>query len=79
MLMMADVDLGLHRPSTLTLGIRKKLLVVIGEAGIGSIPATIPPITEVTMLDCCVYLLILVDSCCVDDSIHENVRGGSRG
>ena len=60
MLIMTDVDLGLNTPVTLPLEILKKVLMAIGEVGIGPRPATIPHITQVTMVDCCVYLLILV-------------------
>ena len=60
MLMMADVDIGLKRPATITLTILEKLLTVIGEVDIGPIKATLTPIIQVTMVYCCVYLLILV-------------------
>ena len=36
------------------------MLVVIGEVDIGTITATITPINQVTMVYCCVYLLLLV-------------------
>ena len=35
-------------------------MIVIREVYIGSRPDTITPITQVTMVDCCVYLLIIV-------------------
>ena len=57
--MVEDVDLGLKRPSTFLLKIREKLLVVMGEVDIGTIPATITPINQVTMVDFCVYLALL--------------------
>ena len=59
-LMMADADLGLKRPSTITLTIYNKLFIVIWEMKIGPRPATHPPINLVTMVYCCVHLLILV-------------------
>ena len=35
-------------------------MIVIREVYIGSRPDTITPITQVTMVDCCVYLLLIV-------------------
>ena len=52
--MMADTDLGLKRTATFPLVIQDKLLVVMGDVDIGPIPATIYPITKVTMVDCCI-------------------------
>ena len=59
-LTMTEVDLGLKIPATIPLKIWKKLLMVIGEVGISPRQATLPPITHVTILNFCVYLLILV-------------------
>ena len=59
-LMMTDRDIGLKRPVTLPLKIWEKLFMMIVEVDIGPRPSTIPPITQVTMVDFCVYLLILV-------------------
>ena len=59
-LMMADMDIGLKILDTITLTTRKKLLMAIGEVDIGPIPGTLYPITQVTMVDYCVYLLIIV-------------------
>ena len=58
--MMADMDLGLKRPSNFPIATLDKLLVVIGEVDIGPRPATIPPITQVTIVDCWIYLLLIV-------------------
>ena len=57
--MMGDVYLGLNRPATIPLAIWKKLLVVIGEVGVFTIPDALPPITHVTVVYCCIYLLLL--------------------
>ena len=54
------MDIGLMRPDTLPLTIVKTLLMVVGEVDMCPIPSTIPPMTQVTMVDCCVYLLIFV-------------------
>ena len=61
-LMMEDVGLGLNRPATFHLSIWNKLLMAIVEVDIGPRPATLPPITQVTMVDCFIYLLILIMS-----------------
>ena len=60
MLMIEDLDLGLNRPSTIIFIIVEKVLVVLGYVYVGLRPATIPPITLVTMVYCCVYFLLLV-------------------
>ena len=59
-LMMADVDIYIKRPSTLPLTIMDKMLMVIGELDIGPRPDTLSTITQVTMVYCCVYLLLLM-------------------
>ena len=51
-LLMEDMDLVLKRSETLPLAIWEKLLTVIGEVGIGPRPATLPPITQMIILDC---------------------------
>ena len=53
------MDLGLKRSATFPLAIWDKLLVVMVEVDIGLIPATLPPITQVIMVYCCVYLVII--------------------
>ena len=58
--MIAEVDIGLKRPATFPLTKLDKLLVVIGEVNMGTRPATLPPINQATMVDCCVYLVLLV-------------------
>ena len=60
MLMMEDVDLGLNITATLNFTIVEKVLMVIVEVDIGILPATLPPITHMTMFNCCVYLMLLV-------------------
>ena len=57
---MREVDLGLKIPAYLPLSIAEKLLTVIVEVDLGIILDTLPPITQATMVDCCVYLLLLV-------------------
>ena len=49
------MDIGLKIPSTYTLEIREKLLVVMVYLYIGTILATILPITQVKMVYCSVY------------------------
>ena len=58
--MMAGVDIVLKISTTFHLATWKKLLAVIGEVEISPTPATITPITHVTMVDSCVYLVLLV-------------------
>ena len=60
LVLMAEAELGLNRPSTITSEIWKNLCMVIGEVDIGPIPSTITQIIQVTMVDCCVYMLIIV-------------------
>ena len=55
-MMMVDVDLDLKIPETSPLAIWEEMLVEMVEVDIGPIPATLPPITQVTMVDCLVYL-----------------------
>ena len=57
--MVADVDLGLKRPATFPLSTWEKLLVVMGEADICPRLSTLPPITHVTMLYCCIYMVFI--------------------
>ena len=45
--------------ATFPLSIWDKLLLVMGEVDIGPRPDTVHPITHVTMVDCCVYLVLL--------------------
>ena len=61
-LMMTDVDIGLNKPSTIPIEICKKMLTMIGDVDIGPRPENLSSITHVTMVDCCVHLLILVVS-----------------
>ena len=58
-MIMTDVNLGLKIRATFALEIREKMLVVMIEVDIGPRPATLPPITQVTMSYCCVYLVLL--------------------
>ena len=58
--MMKYVDLGFRRPDTLLFKILEKVLMVMGEVNICLRPATITPITRVTMLGYCVYMFLLV-------------------
>ena len=51
-LMVAYMDLCLKRPSTSPLKIGEKLMVVTREMDIGLISATLPPITQLTMVYC---------------------------
>ena len=60
MLMTSYVDIGIKRPDTLTIAIVEKTMMVIGEVYIVPRPDTFTPITQVNMVDCCIYLLLLV-------------------
>ena len=58
--MMLDIDLGLKRTATINLIIMEKLLMVIGDVDIFPKTYNLPPITQFTMVDFCVRLLLLV-------------------
>ena len=58
-MMMSYMGLGINRSANFTLSIWGKLLVMMGEADIGPIPATITTITQATMLYCCIYLVLI--------------------
>ena len=62
MLMIADVDLFINIPATFTISIVEKVLMVIEDEDIVPISATLPTIYQVTMVYCCVYLLLLIVS-----------------
>ena len=47
-----DVDLGIKRLDTLIFVIVDKILMVMVEVRIDLRPSTLPPIAQVTMLDC---------------------------
>ena len=57
--MIEDVDLDLKRPSTIYFTIMDKVLLVIVEVIIGLRPTTLTTITQVSMGDFCVYLLLI--------------------
>ena len=50
--------------------------MLTGELDIGLIPDTIPPITQVNMTGCCVYLLIIFVSMIVFMGIYQVRLGG---
>ena len=50
--MLVEVDLGHKIPDNLPLSIGGKKLMLKGEADIGLRPATIPPITNMNVVDC---------------------------
>ena len=52
MLMMEDVDISLKRPGNLPIEMVEKVLMVIVYMDIVPIPETLPPISQVTMVDC---------------------------
>ena len=56
---MEAVDVGLKIPCTITFKIREKFLMVMVELDIGLRPATIPPINQVGVVDCWVYIFLL--------------------
>ena len=57
--MIVDVYLGLKIPANFPLSMREKLLVAMVEVGIGPSPATLTNTTQMVMVDCCVYLVLL--------------------
>ena len=59
-LMMEDADLGLKRPATIIFKIAEKVLMLRGDVEIGLRPPPIPTIIHMAMVDCWVYLLIIV-------------------
>ena len=56
---MVDVDIGIKRTANLPLSIREKLLVVMANVDIYPIPSTLNPIAQVTIVDCCIYLVLI--------------------
>ena len=51
--------LGLKRTATILFKIVEKVITFMGEVDIVIRPATLPPMTQVNMLDCCVCIFIL--------------------
>ena len=58
--MIEDVDLGLKRTATISIEILWKVFMVTEDVDIVLRPATLPTISQVIMLDSCVYLLLLI-------------------
>ena len=52
LVLMVEVGLCLKRPDTIYFAAMEQEFMLMGELGIGLIPATIPPITEVDVADC---------------------------
>ena len=52
LVLMVEAEIGLKRPTTITISITDQELVLKGEVDICIIPATIPPIIQVNMVDC---------------------------
>ena len=50
--MLIELDLGHKRPVTITITIWEKEFMLKGEADIGLLPGTIPPLTKVNLVDC---------------------------
>ena len=73
---MIDMDLGRNRTATFPHSVQNKLLVVMEDVDLGPRPDTIPTITQVTMLYCCVYLVLIVMLMIV---FMKNERGDSTG
>ena len=57
--MLVELDLGHKRQSTVPLTIREQELMLKVEVDIVNIPSTISPITNVTMLYCCLFSSII--------------------
>ena len=49
---MVKVELGIKRPANFPLAIADKELMLTGEVDIGLVPATLPPMTHVDVVDC---------------------------
>ena len=58
--LLLEADLGHKIPATLPLVIRKQELIFKGEVDIGLRPTNIPPITNVKVVDCCIFQEILL-------------------
>ena len=58
--MTKKVDLGFMIPATTSLSVVEQVLMVMREVDIGLRPSTLPPITQVGMVDFWVDLFILV-------------------
>ena len=57
---MVEVDIGIKIPATPTIEIVEQELILTGEVDIGIRTATLNTITQVDVLDCWVYLLLIV-------------------
>ena len=55
---MEELDICIKRPATIYLAIVEQVLVVMVAVDIGLRPATLPPITQVDVVDCCFNLLL---------------------
>ena len=75
MLIMVDIDIGIKMPDTSPLGILEKMLMALEEVDICSRPVTLPPISQVTMLYFCLYMLLLVVSMIVFMEMKEVILG----
>ena len=73
--MMADVDIGMKTPETFPFAIWETLLVGMGEVVIRPRSATLPPITQVTMLHCLVYLVLIAIWMIVFMKMKEAILG----
>ena len=62
LVIMEEVGIDIKRPATITLAIVEKVLIVMGEVDIGLRTATLPPITQLDVVDCWVshFLLVLL-------------------
>ena len=57
---MEDVELGHNRPSTINFTIVEKVLMVMGKVYIGLIPAPFPPIIQTILVDCWIFLFMVM-------------------
>ena len=60
MVTMKDLDLGLKRTSTIPFTIMEKVLIVMGDVDIGIILASIHPKIHVILVDCQVFLFMVI-------------------
>ena len=57
---MVEVYIGLKIPSTIPITIVEQWVMLMVEVDICLIPATLPPITQETVIDCWVYHFLII-------------------
>ena len=54
-----EVEVGINIQATLPLKMTEKVLMVMGEVGIGLIPPPIPPIIQAILVYCWVFIFMV--------------------